>query len=196
MTVGYYVPDIKLPHQSPSAMDSGPLIIGSESRYRESAFGHLNLSDGHGSLDLDAPGSISPFSYLGLSPSLSSSPPSSDHDDYYMVSPIGPYTQGYSDTEPLRGRYSGSPFDEYPGYGTHMTPWASVAPGMAGQARDLGPPNQARNGPLLQQQQVLSRPGARQHNDYASGHHNVVDIERIRQGLDVRTTVRCTESSL
>ena len=47
----------------------------------------------------------------------------------------------------------------------------------------------ARSNPVLQQQQTIPRPGARHHNDYSSGHHNVVDVERIRQGLDVRTTV-------
>jgi hypothetical protein len=30
---------------------------------------------------------------------------------------------------------------------------------------------------------------ARHDQDYTAGHHNVVDIERIRRGLDVRTTV-------
>lgn len=195
MTVGYYVPDIRLPYPSSSVRASGPLIIGNENRCHDSAFGHLSFSDGYKSLNLDATGSILPNSYPGLSPSLSSSPPSSDHDEYYMVSPIGPYSSSYSDTEPQRARYSSSPFNEYPGHGIHMTPWASIAPGMVGQARDLSSSHRARNGPLLQQQQVLSRPSARQHNDYASGHHNVVDVERIRQGLDVRTTVRCTKSS-
>lgn len=30
----------------------------------------------------------------------------------------------------------------------------------------------------------------RRYPDSSSGHHNVVDIGRIRQGTDVRTTVR------
>ena len=195
MTVVYYVPDIKLPHQSPLVRDNGPLIIGNENPRHDSALGHLDFNDSHGSWDLDAPGSISPFSCLGLSPSLTSSPPSPDNDGYYIVSPVGPYSPSYSDTQSQRARYSSSPFNEYTGYGTHMTPWASVTPEIVGHNRELSPPHRARNGPLLQHQQVLSRPNARQHNDYASGHHNVVDVERIRQGLDVRTTVRYAEPS-
>jgi hypothetical protein len=38
--------------------------------------------------------------------------------------------------------------------------------------------------------------GGRHTHDFASGHHNVVDVERIRRGLDVRTTVGLVSSSL
>lgn len=194
MTATYYVPDIKLPNPSPLAKDSGPLIIGNEDPYHDSALSHVNFTGGHGSFNVDASGSMSPFSYLGLSPNLSLSSLGPDHDEHYMISPIGSYSPGYSDTEFQRARYSTSPFSEYPGYGNHTTPWESIAPRVVGQARVVSPPYRARNGSLLQQQQVTSRPGARQHNDYASGHHNVVDVERIRKGLDVRTTVRFTQS--
>ena len=33
--------------------------------------------------------------------------------------------------------------------------------------------------------------GGRRHNEHKIGTHNVVDVNRIRVGLDVRTTVRC-----
>ena len=35
----------------------------------------------------------------------------------------------------------------------------------------------------------LSKLNLRQHSDCLSGHHNIVDVERIRLGLDVRTTI-------
>ena len=41
----------------------------------------------------------------------------------------------------------------------------------------------------IQYQQRSPTNGPRQNCEYAAGHHNIVDIERIRQGLDVRTTV-------
>ena len=45
-------------------------------------------------------------------------------------------------------------------------------------------------GPMVLRQYGPHKNGQRHNHEYASGHHNVVDVERIRQGLDVRTTVR------
>ena len=43
---------------------------------------------------------------------------------------------------------------------------------------------------------TLLRSGQRRESEYASCHHNVVDIERIGKGLDVRTTVSVWVSQL
>jgi hypothetical protein len=59
-------------------------------------------------------------------------------------------------------------------------------PGVVGQERvDHSP----RYAPLVYYQRGSPMKMNRSTHDYASGHHNVVDVERIRQGLDVRTTV-------
>lgn len=65
----------------------------------------------------------------------------------------------------------------------------AYGPGAIGQERGTVPSPQVRSGPYPQQQRGPLRVVGRQNNDYTSGHHNVVDVERIRRGLDVRTTV-------
>ena len=65
----------------------------------------------------------------------------------------------------------------------------AYGPGAIGQEREMAPPPQVRSGPYPQQHRGSSRMVGRQNSDYTSGHHNVVDVERIRRGLDVRTTV-------
>ncbi|MCJ1396506.1 hypothetical protein MMC18_009397 [Xylographa bjoerkii] len=58
-----------------------------------------------------------------------------------------------------------------------------------GQQRMMPPSLQGCLGPIAQRQYGPHKNGPRHNHEYASGHHNVVDIERIRQGLDVRTTI-------
>lgn len=65
----------------------------------------------------------------------------------------------------------------------------ACGPGAIGQERATAPPAQIRSRPYPQQHHAPSRVVGRQNSDYSSGHHNVVDVERIRRGLDVRTTV-------
>ena len=48
---------------------------------------------------------------------------------------------------------------------------------------------QARASYPVQQHRHIGKPVARQGHEYGSAHHNFVDVERIRQGTDVRTTV-------
>lgn len=48
---------------------------------------------------------------------------------------------------------------------------------------------QARVPYPIPQQRHSGKPVTRQGHEYGSAHHNVVDVERIRQGTDVRTTV-------
>ena len=67
--------------------------------------------------------------------------------------------------------------------------WQTCATAPVGQR--MMPQNlQGHLGPVAQRQYGPYKNGPRHNHEFASGHHNVVDIERIRQGLDVRTTVR------
>ena len=96
------------------------------------------------------------------------------------------FTSGKSDQSP-----SWSPtYNPYSNYGLPSPIWSSYSPGAIGQERGAPPLPQQRQGLFQQQQRGQGRTGARQYHDYASGHHNVVDVDRIRQGTDVRTTVR------
>lgn len=79
-----------------------------------------------------------------------------------------------------------SPYSEF---GMQSSPWAAFNPGAVGQERGTPLLPQVRSAHFLQQQRSSGKPAGRQSHDYSSGHHNVVDIERIRLGTDVRTTV-------
>lgn len=67
--------------------------------------------------------------------------------------------------------------------------WDVFGPGAIGQERGQTYQPQFRNGTYSPQRRGPLKFGGRHAHDFASGHHNVVDVERIRRGLDVRTTV-------
>ncbi len=64
-----------------------------------------------------------------------------------------------------------------------------LGPGAIGQERGQAYPTHFRNGGYSPQRRGPPRFGGRHAHDFASGHHNVVDVDRIGRGLDVRTTV-------
>lgn len=74
--------------------------------------------------------------------------------------------------------------------------WDVFGPGAIGQERGQTYQPQLRNGAYSPQRRGPPRFGGRHTHDFASGHHNVVDVERIRRGLDVRTTVSLPSSSV
>ena len=77
----------------------------------------------------------------------------------------------------------------YPNLGMQSPLWASSSPGAIGQERGaltLPPRGQGSQG---QRDCGQNKSGGRQYHDNPSGHHNVVDVGRIRDGIDVRTTV-------
>lgn len=79
-------------------------------------------------------------------------------------------------------------FSPYPEYGLSSPIWSPYTPGAIGQERGtpMLPPYRSAYYPY---QQRLPHKYMGRHSDYPSGSHNVVDVERIRQGLDVRTTI-------
>lgn len=99
------------------------------------------------------------------------------------------YAQGYSCHDPRQALRGGTYYENYPGYSIQLPSWMACGPGAIGQERATAPPAQVRSRPYPQQHRAPSRVVGRQNSDYTSGHHNVVDVERIRRGLDVRTTV-------
>ena len=92
------------------------------------------------------------------------------------------YSYGYSS-----GTSSHSPFftpthGRFPEYGLHNL----LSPGIIGQERETPQAIRSRDIGQLQQRDS-GKMGARQFRD--QGHHNVVNVDRIRCGADVRTTV-------
>lgn len=100
---------------------------------------------------------------------------------YNLQTPATPF--------PANGGYS-----LYPGHNYQVTPCPRPVEsremhGAIGQER-------AQLGPVIGNRDQFSTParvqsnfGHRRGHEYGAGHHNVVDISRIQQGLDVRTTV-------
>ena len=78
-----------------------------------------------------------------------------------------------------------NPFSDFP----QQSPvWSSLSPGAIGQER--GTPSLSHTGQERYGQQKRGQGQViRRYNENPAGHHNVVDIDRIRQGTDVRTTV-------
>ena len=80
-------------------------------------------------------------------------------------------------------------FSPYHEYGIQSPLWSPYPPGAIGQERATPVMSPYRAGFYPYHQRFPFKLMGRQ-TDFPSGHHNVVDVERIRQGLDVRTTVR------
>ena len=78
-----------------------------------------------------------------------------------------------------------NPFTDFP---QQSSIWSPLSPGAIGQER--GTPLSSRTHQERYGQQRRSQGQIiRRYSDNPSGHHNVVDIDHIRQGTDVRTTV-------
>ena len=71
-------------------------------------------------------------------------------------------------------------------YGVPSPMWSPYSPGAIGQERNPSTPSQQD---FYAQQRQMIRANERQPADFANAGHNIVDIDRIRAGLDVRTTV-------
>ncbi|KAI4168913.1 MAG: hypothetical protein LQ343_006035 [Gyalolechia ehrenbergii] len=92
-----------------------------------------------------------------------------------------------------------------PGSGSLQTPYVRPGPPFAMQGRPCSAFNTASFGPGAIGQERISplspfdtlhhharapfKNGGRHVREHSVGHHNIVDVERIRQGADVRTTV-------
>ena len=77
--------------------------------------------------------------------------------------------------------------------------WSPYSPGTIGQER--GSPTTISHHhfeAFRPQSRTLSRVSSRQQVDFVNANHNVVEVDRIRAGLDVRTTVslHATNSSV
>ena len=189
--------------------DHGPLIVGQENSL-ESTFGGMCLGGRDDSYDPEAlkaalispcflsnptvrslsyrrdiagqhlPSALDDYHFNGYPARNSGSSPQwspiySPYSDYTLQSPTW---AAYSSGAYSSGLYSPGNFIG-PGY----------TPGAIGQERTTPQTPQPVPPHCPPQQRGLAKLSNRQNHDFASGHHNVVDVDRISQGTDVRTTV-------
>lgn len=163
-------------------------MITQESAF-DRAFGSMSLTNNreNGPQTPRTP-SYSPFPFQ--SPSISPFPFPKYPGGLYTPSSFSSLSRGAIDQTPSWSP-TYNPFLDFP----QQSPiWPPFSPGAIGQERGtplLSCTHQERYGQQKRgQAQMLRR-----YNENPSGHHNVVDIDRIRQGTDVRTTVTYPASS-
>jgi hypothetical protein len=99
-----------------------------------------------------------------------------------QFSPAGTTVIGYT---PPGVHFSPSHFGTDPGFLPPMGSWCDL--GSPGRAQPCEVPNS--NSRFSGRRHGSARSGNRSYANSLSGQHNVVDTDRIRAGLDVRTTV-------
>jgi hypothetical protein len=184
-----YRPDhVRLSHQLGS--NHGPLIIGQQETGLERTLAGLDVNSYGGIYHEQLLGH--PFvSRLGYS-NLNDRSPSyqGEYPPDQLPSSAELYTPAFTPRSSAPSPPWSPSYSPYSTYGFQPTAWAAYYPGAIGQERGVPVLPQARGSHSLQQHRHPGKSVARQGHEYGSAHHNVVDVERIRQGTDVRTTVR------
>ncbi|KAL8771359.1 MAG: hypothetical protein Q9209_003265 [Squamulea sp. 1 TL-2023] len=174
-----------------SYQDEGPVIVSQEDTFLDDRFSQLGLDSdpARSTMPVSRSPLFSPFplpspSYNGtLTPGLFNSPNSPMFFGGLSPDLLG---QRVGDGSPISRN-----IPSYPASGMQTPTWSSFDatssnPGAIGQERHT-PMSSFHS--LNQYPRSLVRHGGRQVTDPSSGHHNVVDVNRIRKGADVRTTI-------
>ena len=166
----------------------GPLIIGQECGL-DSALGSMNLNTHRDTYGPQTPRTPS-FSPFHISTPTSRPPPQRNNANGQPTpSALNSYTAGFPSGASYHNSTWSPTYMPYPNLGMQSPLWASSSPGAIGQERGaltIPPRCQGSQG---QRDGGQIKSGGRQYHDNPSGHHNVVDVGRIRDGIDVRTTV-------
>ena len=187
LSIAPYRPDLEGPTQR-LPKSPGPLIIGQESGL-ESELASMSPLDRLNTYGPEISSSSSysqhPSSNLARRPLIYRK----DFNEQYTPSSRDNRSQDY-----VGGSSDQSPFwspncSTFLNSGLPSPVWSAFNPGAIGQERGAPTYLHQRQAYYPQQNRGQSKIGGRQSHDYASGHHNIVDIDRIRQGIDVRTTV-------
>ena len=185
MSIAHYEPDLAALTRRLSK-SPGPLIIGQETSLERdlASMSPFDRLDTYGpepsSSSLHSQRPFSASANLTYRKDLNEQHTPTSHQIYNQD-----YMGGISNHSPLW-----SPnYSRFLNSGPQSPIWPSFNPGAIGQERGTPTLLHQRQGYYPQQTRALGKIGARQSHDYASGHHNIVDIDRIRQGIDVRTTV-------
>ncbi|CAF9939273.1 MAG: hypothetical protein ALECFALPRED_008058 [Alectoria fallacina] len=188
LSIAPYQPDLEGSTERLSK-SPGPLIMGQETSLESSL------------------ASMSPFDRLNTyGPETSSSPSYSQHpystpasrplafrkdfgEQQHTPSSHRNYSQGYVGGSSDQSPYWSPNYSTFLNSGLQSPVWSAFNPGAIGQERGTPTLQHQRQGYCPQQSRGQIKIGGRQSHDYASGHHNIVDIDRIREGNDVRTTI-------
>lgn len=187
LSIAPYQPDLGGPTQRLSK-SPGPLIIGQETGL-ESDLASMSPFDRLDTYGPETPSSSSHSQRPCSTPAGRLLAYRKDFNEQDTPSSHHNYNQGY-----MAGSFDQNPLWS-PNYSTFLNSgvqspiWAAFSPGAIGQERVTPTLLHQRQAYYPQQNRTQSKIGGRQSHDYASGHHNIVDIDRIRQGIDVRTTV-------
>lgn len=187
LSIASYQPDLVCQTQC-LLKSPGPLIIGQETSL-ESDLASMSMFD---RLDTYGPETSSSSSY---SPHPYSTPGSrplacrKDFNEQHTPSSHHIYSQSYVGGISDQSPFWNSNYSTFLHSGLQSPIWSAFTPGAIGQERGTSTVLRQRQEYYPQQNRGQSKIGGRQSHDYASGHHNIVDIDRIRKGIDVRTTV-------
>lgn len=187
LSIASYQPDLEGPTQRLSK-SPGPLIIGQETSL-ESNLASMSPFD---RLDTYGPETSSSSSYSQhpySTPASRSLAYRKDFSEPHTPSSHHSYNQAYVGGSSDQSPFWSPNYSAFLNSGLQSPIWSAFNPGTIGQ--EYGTPTllHQRQGYYPQQNRGQSKIGARQPHDYASGHHNIVDIDRISRGNDVRTTV-------
>ena len=162
----------------------GPVIIGEENPSITSVFEQMTLND-NSNPNRPFPGPSRPSMYK---PSVfaGSFTHRKENIGQHTPSPLRAPSQGVNVSASLYSPSWNSPFNAY---GLPSPLWSPYSPGTIGQERQSPSASQDPRELYHQQSKTLSRSSSRQMMEFPTANHNVVDAERIRAGLDVRTTV-------
>ena len=187
LSIAPYQPDLGSPTHIPSK-SPGPLIIGQETSLGSdlASMSIFEPSDTYG-LETSRSSSFSQYPH-----SASASRPLAyrkDCNEQHTPSSHPTYSQGYMSGNSDRSAFWSPNYNTFLNSGLQSPIWSGLNLGAIGQERGTPALIQQRHGYYPQQNKAQTKNTGRQSHDYASGHHNIVDIDRIRQGIDVRTTV-------
>lgn len=188
LSIAPYQPDLEGPTQRLSK-SPGPLIIGQET----SLEGDLASMSPFDRLDTYGPETSSSSSYSQhpySTPASRSLTYRKDFSQQHTASSHHSYSQGFLGESCNQSPFWSPNCSTFLNSGLHSPIWSAFNPGAIGQERGTSTHLHPRQGVYPQQCRGQSKIGGRQSHDSASGHHNIVDIDRIRRGIDVRTTVR------
>ena len=166
----------------------GPLIIGQECGL-DSALGSMNLNTHRDTYGPQTPRTPSLSSFHISTPTSQPPPQRNNANGQPTPSAFDSYTAGFPSGASYHNSTWSPTYMPYPNLGMQSSLWASSSPGAIGQERGaltIPPRCQGSQG---QRDGGQIKSGGRQYHDNPSGHHNVVDVGRIRDGIDVRTTV-------
>ena len=169
------------------AESNGPIIIDQEDSGLDMALKEMTVSDFREAIGSDTAHRSSPSNTTPVARSFTYR---KEVGGQHTPTPLNNLLQGYSAPVSLYSPSWSPASNPYTGYGYPSPLWSPYSPGAIGQERGSPALPHDRQPNYQQHPKSHGRLGVRQYPDFASGHHNVVDIDRIRRGEDVRTTVR------